>query len=553
MRMEKRSYDEIYRSFDWNDVWKYLDWKGPELNVAHEYVDRHDSHRVVLFWEDAQGRSAKYTFHEMKVLSNRLANALESLGITKGDRVGLLLPRIPEHWISMIAIWKVGAISVHIFTAFGPDAITYRLNASEAKALITDQANLAKVEVEKIPTLKHIIVVTEPGVKLPEKYLSFWDLINSSSKSYDVAKTRENDVCALFFTSGTTGPPKGVMIPHSGACKWLIPWYIYALGITDKDLHFNTADPAWTYGAFTVGLSNWLFGNPMLVYNGPFDPEAWFRLIQKYGVTTMGAAPTAYRMLVANPELVAKYDLSSLRVLYTGGEPATKELVLKVEKVLRAPLYESYGITEVSMIINNYAGIETWKVKPGSIGRELPGIEVILVDEQGNEVERGEVGEIAIKHHPGFLGCGYWKAMDAWNKKFLRGEYFLSGDLAYMDEDGYYWFTGRADDLIKTAAYRVGPSEIEEVIMAHPDVIEVAVIGKPDPIRGSIIKAFVVARHPSEKLAKEIQDLVRERYSRVAYPREIEFVDSLPKTETGKIMRRVLREMELRKLKSSSS
>jgi acetyl-CoA synthetase len=525
--MKKYDYDTLRKNFNWEEIDEEFDWKK-NINVAHECCDRHAfSNKTALFWESANGQSKKYTFNELKRLSNKLANFLEHSGIRRGDRVATLLPRIPEVFVSSLAVWKTGAICVPIFTAFGEDSIKYRINDSGAVSLITNSKNKPKVSGIK---LKNLIVIDEVQ-----------DEIESFSERCNVLKTHDGDIFDILYTSGTTGYPKGGMI-HHGGLKWLVAWSKYALG--EVGVVFNTADPSWSYGRFSIGLANWVIGKPILVYEGEFDAETWLGLMEKYKVKGVAAVPTAYRMLVSLGDKIKKFDLE-IKVFYTAGEPATKELVEAVERLFKVPLYESYGLTEVAMLINNYFGLRNWRIKSGSTGKPLPGFEVKLLGDDGRAVKKGKTGEIAVRSSAKMRAVGYWKREEEWNKRLGDG-YFLTGDMAYEDKDGYYWFVGRKDDLIKTSGYRIGPFEVENAIASHPLVSEAAVVAKPDKLRGNIIKAVVVlvdGAEPSDRIETEIKEIVKRKVSNVAYPREIAFTKELPRTESGKIKRGEIRKL----------
>jgi len=532
-------YEKCYNEIEWEKI-------DVSENYAFECIERNleKKDKTALIWIDEQGYYKRYTFGDLSILSNKLANVLDSLGIKKGDRVCTLLPKIPEMYISMLAIWKVGAICVPLFTAFGKNEVMYRIKDSGAKLAITDQINKFKIDMNELKNF-HLIVVNKHEEEYHKDEIDFWKVIESSSPHYDIVETNENDPITICYTSGTTGPSKGTVI-HRGGVRWLYPWIVYSLLPVNKDsITFNAGDPAWTFGMFTAGTANWLMGRTMLVYNGKFDVKIWLKIIQDYQVDVLACSPTALRMIIAQPNLIEKYNLSNLDRIVVAGEIIAAESLILAQKLFKCPVLDCYGLTEAGMIINNYINFPDFKIKFGetvaSVGKPLPRFEVKIIDEEGKPSNKGE---LAIKLSPWHFACNYWMNSEEWKKRITEDGYFRTGDLAYCDEEGYFYIIGRVDDLIKTSAYRIGPAEVESAILKHPAVQLAAVIGKPDPIRGQIIKAYIVLKQgyeASQQLANEIQNFVKNNYSKVTYPREIEFVDNIPVTETGKIMRRLLR------------
>lgn len=532
-------YYRCYNEIDWEKI-------DVSQNYAYECLERNAEayEKTALIWINEDDNYLRFTFKDLNILSNKLANVIENLGIKKGDRVCTLLPKIPEMYISMLAIWKVGAVCVPLFTAFGKSEVMYRIKDSGAKLIITDIPNRHKINTSEINNIT-VLAVQKEKEEIKNGDLDFWHEVQNSSFQYDIAETNEKDALTICYTSGTTGPAKGTII-HRGGIRWLYPWIAYSLLPLDKtSLTFNAGDPAWTFGMFTAGTANWLAGRPILVYNGKFDPNKWLKIIQDYQVTVLACSPTALRMLISQQNAAYNYDLRSLNRIVVAGEIIGVETINQAQKIFNVPVLNCYGLTEAGMIINNYLVFEDFKIKLGetvaSVGKPLPGFEVKIIDENGIPSEKGE---LVIKLSPWHFACGYWNNMEEWNKRITQDGYFKTGDLAYRDDEGYYYIIGRIDDLIKTAAYRIGPAEVESVIMQHPAVQMAAVVGKPDPIRGQIIKAYIVLRQgytSSQKLVQEIQEFVKQKYSAVAYPREIEFVDQIPVTETGKIIRKALR------------
>lgn len=544
------SYEKTYREFRWSDVHKEISWfENGKLNAAYNAIDRHAEtwrdNKVALYWEGKNGESRKYTFLDMKNLSNRFANVLKKYGIQKGDRVFIFLPRIPELYVCFLGILKTGAIAGTLFSAFGPDALKDRLQDSGARILITNSELKKRVYGVKkdLPELEHIILVDEDTSK--EGEINYREEMENASREFEIEKTDPEDYAFMLYTSGTTGKPKGVVHAHYAiiqehiTAKWI-------LDVHDEDIYWCTADPGWVTGISYEILGSWSNGVSSVVYEGRFSPEKWYSLIQKYQVSVWYTAPTAIRMLMAaGDELPKRYDLSSLRHLCSVGEPLNPEPIRWSQKVFGIPFHDNWWQTEGGgILIANYPCMP---IKPGSMGRPFPGIKAGIVDDNGNELPPGQEGNLALR--PGWPSMmrEIWKNLEKY-KSYFVGEWYISGDRARMDKDGYFWFIGRRDDVIKTSGERVGPFEIESALVEHPGVIEAGVIGKPDPVRGEIIKAFVVLARdykPSEELKEELKKFVKKRLAGHAYPREIEFRDKLPKTRSGKIVRRLLKAQEL--------
>jgi acetyl-CoA synthetase len=547
-------YDELYTSFSWEIFCREtLHWNPKEgLNIAHEAVDRHakDPHKIALFCIRKDGPCEKITYRELKKFTNRFANLLNGLGIERGDRVARLMPRIPETYITFLGTWKVGAIDVPLYTAFGPEAIAYRVKDSGAKVIVTDAENRSKLLLirDQIKDVKIVVVAEQKGLGLQGGDFSFWQEMDQVSDRFETVVCREDDTAVILYTSGTTGPPKGTLIPMSGIIS-ILSFAKYNLDIQSHDMYWGFADPGWAYGLLTAGSASLVLGNSLIVYEPGFSAEAWYETVSKYEVTVFTSAPTALRLIMAAGEdLPRKYDVSCLRRLSCAGEPANPEITLWFKKHLGVEVYDMYGITEVGMIVANNPYLP---VKPGSMGKPVLGFQVELLDENGDPVPRGRTGVISCpKENPYFLAKGYLNQPEKWDKAFLNGRWFMTGDLARQDEEGFYYFEGRSDDVISSAAYRIGPTEVESVLLEHPAVAESAVIGKPDELRGEVVKAFVVLKRsykPSPDLIQEIQLFAKNKLSRHNYPRELEFVDDLPKTPSGKIMRRLLRDREYEK------
>lgn len=551
-----KNYSATYRKFRWEDHVHEVEWferkrglKG-KINAAYNAVDRHvkswRKNKVALFWEGANGEQKTFTFAELSALSNKFANVLTELGVKKGDRVFLLLPRIPELYISFLGIVKTGAIAGTMFAAFGPAGIKDRLQDSGASVLVTNSELLKRVNAVKkhLPALKKIIV-TDLEKHKGNNLLSYNQLMQTASRNFKVRKTDGEDAAFMLYTSGTTGKPKGVVhahlsiLQHHMTSKWI-------LDLRDEDVFWCTADPGWVTGVAYGILGSWSNGSTNVVYGGRFSPEKWYGIIEKYRVTVWYTAPTAVRMLMAaGNELPKKFDLSSLRHMCSVGEPLNPEPIRWALKVFGLPFHDTWWQTETGgIMIANYACMD---IKMGSMGKPFPGVKAEIVDDNGKALPAFTEGHLALKPPWPSIMRKIWKNPKKYRSYFNAG-WYISGDRAFKDKDGYFWFIGRADDVINTAGERVGPFEIESALIDHPAVVEAAVIGKPDPLRGEIVKAFVVLAKgykPSEKLKNELKQFVKKNYAGHAYPREIEFRKELPKTQSGKIMRRVLKAQEL--------
>jgi acetyl-CoA synthetase len=543
------NYEEAYSNFKWEDVEKEFTWaKTGKVNIAYEAVDRHVDEgrgdKVALLFSDAT-RDESYTVAQMKALSNKFGNALRSLGIKKGDRVFVFMPRSPELYAAYVGAVKIGAIVGPLFEAFMEAAVKDRLQDAEAVAIVTTPQLKGRIPVAELPALKHMILVGAEG-PLGERELSFETLMEEASDQLEIEWVDLEDGLQLHYTSGSTGKPKGVlhvhnaMIQHLQTGKWI-------LDLKEDDIYWCTADPGWVTGTVYGMWSPWLNGVTSVVRGGRFAPDAWYHTIEKYKVTVWYSAPTSFRMLMgAGDELVKKYDLSSLRHVLSVGEPLNAEVVRWGMKVYGKRIHDNWWMTETGgQLISNYPSMP---IKPGSMGKPFPGIYAAIVDDQGNELPPYRMGNLAIRTPWPSMMREIWKNPAKYEEYFRLKPWYISGDSAYKDEDGYFWFQGRVDDVINTSGERVGPFEVESKLVEHPAVAEAGVIGKPDPVRGEIIKAFIALRdgyQPSDELIREIQEFVKKGLAAHAAPREIEFRDKLPKTRSGKIMRRVLKSWEL--------
>jgi acetyl-CoA synthetase len=538
-------YGELYRSWRW-DV--------PErLNIAQVCCGRwaRDRSRFALYWEDESGATARYTFWDIQREANRLSNALAALGVKRGDRVALILPQRPEMAIAYMAIFQMGAVALPLSHLFGPEALEYRMEFAGASVVFVEPTTIANLWAakDKLSHLKHVIGVggaREVGVHVYE------DLLQRSSTDFSPVNTEANDPALIIYTSGTTGPPKGALEAHRLIIGNL-PGFVYSHDFFPQpgDMFWSPADWAWAGGLMDALLPAWYFGMPILGYRGRFDAERAYYLLEKYGVRNSFLFPTALKLMMkAVPEPKLKYSLN-LRSIMSAGESVGVTVIEWAREQLGVTINEMFGQTEINYVVGNCQA--AWPVKPGSIGRPYPGHEVAVINEKGVEVPRGELGEIAVKKNddPVFF-IEYWKNPGATKEKFV-GDWGLTGDQGRMDEDGYLWYQGRSDDVIKASGYRIGPAEIESCLVKHPAVANAAVIGKPDATRGQIVKAFIVlqpGQAGTQALVDEIQAHVRGRLAPYEYPREIEFIDALPMTTTGKVQRKELRKREEAKLAS---
>lgn len=534
------NYAELRDDFSWEKVVKTYDWNVHErLNIAHECCDRwaDDPNRVAIYWEDEKGNKDVWTYFRLKEQSNRMANALRSLGVKRGDRVAGLLGKDMELILTVLATWKIGAIYVPMFTAFGPEAVTYRLKDADCKILVTNQEQAKKIEGQQVSCE---LLLTDG---LSGNGLTFLEFIQQFPAEHETESTTMMDPSVIQYTSGSTGMPKGAVWAH----KILIstyPYMRYAIGIENDDRFLGGADMGWAYGLMNCTLCPLSLGISIVVYKGPFQVEKYYQLLERYEVTNFAYAPTAYRMMMAaGSDLVKKYSLK-VKQFSSAGEPLNAEVVRFFKDNFGREIYDHYGSTETGMIVNNY-NVTDMMVKPGSMGLPAPGYNIALLDEQGYPVEVGEAGQIAVDIHafPYFF-LGYWNDPKKTAEK-ISGNWFWTGDLASKDADGYFWFQGRADDIISSAGYRIGPFEVESSLLEHPAVAEAAVIGKPDPVKGKIVKAYVVLKSShksSSELADELSAFVKAKLSKHQYPREVEFVETLPKTPSGKIQRYILKQ-----------
>ena len=543
-----QDYAETYRDFKL-DV--------PEhFNFAFDVVDKwaEDRTKLALISLDPAGENAQHhTFWDLKVQSNRFANVLKGLGVGKGTRTFVMLPRIPQWYVAMLGLMKVGAVPMPATTLCTPGDIEYRVNEAEATLAITDLENSDKVAeaAGNCPSLAHLLLVGDER----KGWISYDEQMGQASTTLEnVEPTRSDDPLLIYFTSGTVGYPKMVLHTHASYGLAHVITAKFWQDLKDTDLQWTLSDTGWAKAAYGKLFGQWTQGAAVLQHDakGRFDPALTLKIVERYGVTCFCAPPTAYRMLVL--EDLAKYDLGSLRHCTGAGEPLNPEVMKVWEDGTGLTIYDGYGQTETVLLVGNFRCLP---VRPGSMGKPSPGFTVAIVDEDGEELPYGQEGQIAVKvkpERPVGLLREYWKYPEGMEASFF-GDWYLTGDKAYKDEDGYFWFVGRADDVIISAGYRIGPFEVESALIEHPAVAESAVVASPDPVRGDVVKAFVILTPgyvPSDELVVSIQDHVRQSTAPYKYPRVVEFVTELPKTISGKIRRVELRALEVEKVVQDS-
>lgn len=536
---------ELSHYQDYEDIKRRFAWDIPEAyNMAERALSRwaNERGRVALFYEDELGRQETWTFWQLEGLTNRLANLLAGLGVGRGDRVGIVLPQCPEAAAAHLAVYRLGAVAVPMSMLYGPDSYRYIMNDCGMKAVVADSAQAFKLRQVRaaLPELRHLIVRGESQAG----EVSLTEALPGLSNAFDPAATRVSDPALLLYTSGTTGHPKGALHAQGILEGYLLTFQLFFNVDFDAGTVFWTpSDWAWVGGLLDILLPGLALGRPVLAYNGRFGVEKAYQLMSRYGVTHVFLAPTALKMLAQIPDPKARYALA-IRVIASGGEAVADEVLAWTEQQLGAVCNEFYGLTEVNHLVGNCAKL--WPVKPGSMGKPYPGREVALLDERGERVPDGEVGQIAVRPGDPTMMLGYWNNPEATAAK-RRDGWCLTGDMAYRDAEGYIFFKGRNDDMIGSAGYRIGPAEVEEAMLRHPAVAEAAVVSSPDPVRGHVVKAFVElaeGHDASDELVRELQGFVKTNLAAYKYPREIEFVSELPKTTTGKLNRKQLRELE---------
>lgn len=539
-------YEKARGNFSWEDMKKNFSWyETGKVNAAYEAVDRHaedpEKRDKTALLYSSPDREASLTFSELRDESNKFANVLKKYEVNKGDRVFLFMPRSPEFYAAFFGILKVGAVAGPLFEAFMEQAVHDRLEDSGASMLVTTPELLERVPREDLPELEKIVLVGDDT----GNDIDFHKEMYTASEEFSIEWVDLEDGMLIHYTSGSTGKPKGVyhvhnaMIQHYATAEWV-------LDLKDDDIYWCTADPGWVTGTSYGIFAPWLYGVTNVVRGGRFTPDDWYGTLAKYNVTVWYTAPTALRKLAsAGKEAVNRHDLSSLRHMLSVGEPLNPEVIIWGEDAFKLRIHDTWWMTETgAMLVVNIPAME---IRPGSMGKPIPGVEAAIVDNEGNELPPNQMGNLAIKEGWPSMMHAIWKRPEKFESYFING-WYVSGDSAYMDEDGYFWFQGRLDDVINTSGERVGPFEVESKLIEHPAVAEAGVIGKPDPERGEIIKAFITLNEgyeSSNELQEDIRQFVKTGLSAHAAPRELEITESIPKTRSGKIMRRLLKSWEL--------
>ena len=552
-----KDYESLSRSFNWQNEQKFLDWlpgkKG--INIAYEAVERHAKGKlkdnIALRFIQKDKSFKDFTYYDIHKLSSRFANTLTTLGIKKGERVFALTGRIPELYIAALGTLKMTAVFCPLFSVFGPEPIFQRLSKGDAKVLVTTKElfeKKVKQLLDRLPFLQFILL-TDEELQLSDKVLSLPRLLEEAFDDYFISPTDPEDPALLHFTSGTTGTPKGALHVHGAVLMHYITGK-YVLDFHEGDIFWCTADPGWVTGTSYGIIAPLVNGITNIVDEEEFDAARWYSILEEQKVNVWYTAPTAIRRLMRmdiHPK--EKYNLEHLRLICSVGEPLHAEAVLWGEKTFGMPILDNWWQTETGgIMIANYLSM---KVKPGSMGKPLPGVEATIAEVTDNEIkviaDPNKQGHLVLKKGWPSMFRSYLHDEDRY-KKCFRGDWYLTGDLAKKDEEGYYWFVGRSDDIIKTSGHMVGPFEVESILMEHPAIAEAAVIGKPEPIIGELVKAFIVLKtgiKPDEKLQLDIIGYARKKLGPAVAPKEIAFINELPKTKSGKILRRLLKAREL--------
>jgi acetyl-CoA synthetase len=533
MLTEAATYDQLYKNFRWDIPARF--------NIATACCDRHTdgSGRLALIYVDEDGGVSRTSFDEVSDFSHRFANVLKADGLVRGDRVAVFLSQSLELPVAHTAAFRSGLVSIPLFALFGEDALEFRLSNSGARAIITDETGwekLAKIR-DRLPELRHVYVI---GDRAPAGAKSFWSSIKAASPEFATVDTSADDPAMIIYTSGTTGNPKGALhahrvvlghLPNVEMCHDFLP--------KPGDLMWTPADWAWIGGLINALLAAWYHGVPIVGGRArKFEPQAAMQMMANHGIRNVFLPPTALKLM---RQAGVKHPGVKLRSIFTGGESLGGELLDWVRTTFGVDAHEVFGQTECNLVVGSNAKL--FPIRPGSMGKATPGFDVRIVNDKGEELPRGERGIIGVRQPNPCTMLEYWRNPEATQKKYA-GEFLLTGDLGVQDADGYFWYVSREDDVITTAGYRVGPSEIEHTLMKHPAVAMSAVVGIPDPIRTESIKAWIVLRpgfEPGDALAREIQDFVKVQLAAHEYPRFVQFAESLPLTATGKVLRRELR------------
>lgn len=544
-----QDYDGTCKHFQWEDVEKEFSWyKTGKVNIAYEAIDRHAEsfrkNKIALYFQEGE-RKERYTFLEMKELTNKAGNVLKEFGnVQKGDKVFVFMPRCPETYFVILGAIKLGAVVGPLFEAFMEGALLDRLEKSGATVLVTTSELLKRVPLSHLPSIKHIFVVGE-HIDESEKIIDFRKHFSNASSHLNIEWVDRTDGYIVHYTSGSTGKPEGIIHVHNAMIQ-LYQTAKWVLDLKEEDIYWCTADPGWITGTSYGIFAPWLTGTTNVIVAGQFQPDYWYQMIEQYKITVWYSSPTALRMLMgAGDELVKTFHLSSLRHILTAGERLNPEIISWGMNAFHLRIHDTWIMTETgAQVVANFPCLD---IKPGSMGKPIPGVEVAILDHQGNELPPYEVGSLAIKKGwPSMMGA-ILNNKEQYESHFLDGKWYISGDSAYKDKDGYIWYQGRTDDVIMSSGERIGPYEVESMIAEHPAVAEAGVIGKPDQLRGEIIKAYIALREgfeETEELKEEIRQFVKTNLASHAAPHEIEFCEKLPKTKSGKIIRRVLKSWE---------
>jgi acetyl-CoA synthetase len=549
------NYTKAYKSFSWKKAEKKeIDFFADGLmNAAYIAIDRHakgkKAKKIAFFYEGVNGEKEQYTYGGLLKLTNKFAHVLSSLKIVKGDRVFIFLPSIPERIISFFGILKIGAIAGTMFSAFQEMALLDRLSNSEAKIVITNSALFPRIEKiwNNLPHLEKVIIIERGSIEPPKgKHIVYYNSeMRKAKDTFEPIHMKKDEYSYMLYTSGTTGKPKGVVHSHGDILQAMLTTR-NVLDVHDDDIYWCTADIGWVTGVVYGALGPFGLGIISVFFEGRFSPENWYAILQNYKITNWYTAPTAIRMLMGSSVSPKTYNLSCLRYLASVGEPLNPEAIWWGLEAFGLPFHDTWWQTELgSICITNFPSMD---IKPGSMGKPIPGVIAAVVDEKGRIVGDGKEGDLAIKPSSvSSLMKEVWRNKEKYQSYFRNG-WYISGDRAIKDTDGYFWYVGRSDDVIKTSGERVGPFEVESALVSYPDIIEAGVIGKPDPLRGEIIKAFIVLKKGvkgTDALKEKITAFIKKHLAGHAYPREIAFIDKLPKTRSGKIMRRLLKAKEL--------
>lgn len=544
-------YGEACRSFSWKEVEKRFSWyQTGKVNIAYEAIDRHaedPAHRdqCCLNFE-GEARSVSISYGQMRELSNRFANTLRRLDVVKGDRVLIFLPRCPEYYVAMLGCAKIGAVCGPLFEALMQATLKERLLDSGAKVLVTSPRMMTRLPAADLPDLKHIILVGAGKSRLRPGEWSWEAEMSQASSNCDLEWVRLEDPLYLIYIDDSTGKPKGIVHSHRDMVgQWITAKWV--LDLKEGDVLWTTADPGWVTGTVYGAFAPWLCGVESFVRYGVFDLEGWCRSIESHRISVWYSAPTVFRRLMARGELVLKrYDMSSLRHLVSVGEPLPPEVVYWARRVFKAPIHDTWWMTETGMIlIANYPGMA---IKPGAIGKPFPGTKVTVLGVEGEEAPPLTLGELAIQKGWPAMMTQVWRDEVRFREYFRDDSWFITGDMVYVDDDGYFYYQGRSDDLIKVAGVVIGPSELEDLLRKHPSVADAGILGKSDPLKGNTIKAFVALKPgvtATEELKREIIQYVRSHFSPRIVPDEIEFRSKIPRTKEGEVIRRTLKAWEL--------